>query len=113
MPIVNEQAAAREFLKLLYPDTYFPDHLLDKGRGILVRLCERIETERPADVTAFYALTHTATEEFNALQEEFWEAGSEIETVARDEIAKDFWFIVETYGFQGADLEEVVAPRDW
>ncbi|MEV7284787.1 DUF5713 family protein [Streptomyces sp. NPDC093252] len=113
MPITDERAAAREFLKLLYPDGYFPDRLVDKGRDILVRLCERIETERPADLTAFYALTHAATEEFNALQEEFWEADSDIETMARDEIAKDFWFIAETYGFEGADLEEVVAPRDW
>ncbi|MEU9332773.1 DUF5713 family protein [Streptomyces sp. NPDC048290] len=113
MPIAHEQASAREFLALLYGDTYFPQNLVDKGRDILVRLCERIETEPPADLDAFYTLTHAATEEFNALQEEFWAAGSEIETMARDEIAKDFWFIAQTYGFEGADLEEVVGPRDW
>ncbi|MFE4664980.1 DUF5713 family protein [Streptomyces sp. NPDC056716] len=113
MPITDERAAGRAFLKLLYGDDYYPDRLVDKGRDILVRLCERIEAERPADVEAFYALTHAATEEFNTLQEEFWAADSEIETVARDEIAMDFWFIAETYGFEDADLEEVVEPRDW
>ncbi|MFE2042879.1 DUF5713 family protein [Streptomyces sp. NPDC059477] len=113
MPITDERAAGRVFLKLLHRDDYYPDHLVDKGRDILVRLCERIEAERPADVEAFYVLTHAATEEFNTLQEEFWAADSEIETVARDEIAMDFWFIAETYGFEDADLEEVVAPRDW
>lgn len=113
MPITDERAAGRVFLKLLHRDDYYPDHLVDKGRDILVRLCERIEAERPADVEAFYVLTHAATEEFNTLQEEFWAADSEIETVARDEIAMDFWFIAETYGFEDADLEEVVGPRDW
>ncbi|MET9557624.1 DUF5713 family protein [Streptomyces sp. NPDC006645] len=113
MSITNQQVAGRVFLRALYPDEYFPDRLLDKGREILLRLCERIETERPVDLVALYALTAVATEEFNQLQEEFWAAGSEIETVARDEIAGDFGFIADAYGFADADLEELVAERDW
>ena len=42
-----------EFLAVLYEDHYFPNHVL----------------------------THAATHEFNALEAEFEEAGSEIETV--------------------------------
>jgi hypothetical protein len=53
----------------------------DKGKAILVRLCERLEADRPADLAALYVLTHAATHEFNALEAEFEEAGSEIETV--------------------------------
>ena len=77
------------------------------------RFCERIETDRPADLTALYALTHAATEEFNDLQDVFVEAGSEIETVAREEIAEEFWFVARVYGFADADVEELIAPRDW
>ncbi|TDC80200.1 DUF5713 family protein [Streptomyces hainanensis] len=113
MALRNEQAAARSFLEVLYEDDYFPDHLLDKGRAILLRLCERVEAERPADLPALYALTHAATEEFNALGAELEAAGSEIETVAREEIGGDIWFVATAYGFADADVEELIAPRDW
>ncbi|MFF9346783.1 DUF5713 family protein [Streptomyces sp. NPDC014734] len=113
MPITNQQAAERAFLRPLYADTYYPDHVLDKGKAILLRLCECIEAERPSDLTALYVLTHAATEEFNVLEEEFEAAGSEIETVAREEIAEDFWFVATAYGFADADAEELIATRDW
>ncbi|MER0244351.1 DUF5713 family protein [Streptomyces sp. HSW2009] len=113
MAIAHPQAAQHPFLHGLYEDEYFPDHLVDKGKAILLRLCERIETERPADLPALYVLTHAATEEFNALEAEFDEADSEIETTAREEIAEDFWFVAKTYGFPGADVEELIAPREW
>ncbi|MFX4293752.1 DUF5713 family protein [Streptomyces bohaiensis] len=109
----NAKVAEREFLAGRYGDAYFPDRLLDKGREILLRLCLRIETEQPADLAALYAMTHAATEEFNTLQEEFYAAGSEFETVARDAIAEEFWFVAQAYGFTDADLEELVAPSDW
>lgn len=113
MSISNEKAASRPFLEVLYEDDYFPDHVLDKGRAVLVALCERIEAERPADLAALYALTQAATEEFNALEAEFEAAGSEIETVAREEIGGDFWFIAQAYGFDDADVEELIATREW
>ncbi|MGW3291913.1 DUF5713 family protein [Streptomyces sp. NPDC001002] len=113
MPISNQQAATHAFLKALYRDAYYPDHVVDQGRDILLRLCERIETERPADLDALYVLTQAATDEFNDLQTAFEEAGSEIETVAREEIAEDFWFIAKTYGFETADVEELIGTRDW
>jgi hypothetical protein len=59
-----------------------------------------------------YALTHAATEEFNALAEEFEENDSELETAAREAIAEDFEWIAKAYGFD-ADIEELIAPRDW
>ncbi|MEV5828136.1 DUF5713 family protein [Spirillospora sp. NPDC052242] len=77
------------------------------------RICARIEAAAPADLAALYELTHTATDEFNLLDEAFAAAGSEIETVARDVIAGDFWFIASSYGFGNADQEELVATRDW
>ncbi|MCL2732855.1 MAG: DUF5713 family protein [Actinomycetia bacterium] len=113
MAITNQQAAQREFLAMLFEDAYYPDDVVAKGRAILVRLCERIEAEQPRDLAALYVLTHAATEEFNLLEAEFDAAGSEIETVARDEIGGDFWFVADAYGFADADGEELIAPREW
>jgi len=50
---------------------------------------------------------------FNELGEELYEANSEIETIAAECIAEDFAFIAEAYGFADADLEELIATRDW
>ncbi|MCX4766641.1 DUF5713 family protein [Streptomyces sp. NBC_01275] len=113
MAVTNEQVAGRAFLKALYRDDYYPDAVVDRGRDVLLRLCERVETERPADLDALYVLTRAATEEFNDLQDAFEEAGSDIETVAREEIAEDFWFVAQAYGFPDADVEELIATRDW
>jgi hypothetical protein len=113
MPITNERVAQRAFLRGLYADGYFPDQVVDKGKDVLLRLCERIEAERPADLAALYVLTEAATEEFNDLQAEFEAAGSEIETVAREEIAEDFFFVASAYGFGDADVEALIATRDW
>lgn len=113
MPITNEQLTQHPFLHELYTDPYFPDPVVDKGKAILVRLCERIEAERPADLAALYVLTKAATEEFNALEAEFDEADSEIETVAREQISEDFWIVASAYGFPDADPEQLVAAREW
>lgn len=113
VPIVNEQAAGHEFLIGMYGDDYYPKHVVDLGKAILVRLCERIEVEQPADLAALYAITVVSTEEFNELESEFEAAGSEIETVAREWIGEEFWFIACAYGFTDADVEELIAARDW
>ncbi|MFD3700043.1 DUF5713 family protein [Streptomyces sp. NPDC058646] len=80
---------------------------------MLLRLCERIEAEQPPNLEALYALTQAATEEFNLLEAEFEAAGSEIETVAREWIAEEFWLVASAYGFTDADAEELIAGRDW
>ncbi|MFF9622299.1 DUF5713 family protein [Streptomyces griseosporeus] len=113
MPVSNQQVTQYAFLRALYEDDYYPDHVLDEGRAILLRLCARIEAEHPADLTALYGLTRAATEEFNDLEAAFEEAGSEIETVAREEIAEAFWFVAQAYGFVDADVEELIATREW
>ncbi|GAA1100987.1 MULTISPECIES: DUF5713 family protein [Kitasatospora] len=113
MPIANDRIARHHFLRALNADTYYPDAVVDRGRGILLRLCERIEAERPSGLAELYVLTQAATEEFNVLQEAFEEAGSEIETFAREEIAEDFAFVAAAYGFTDADVEELIATRDW
>ncbi|MFJ7200209.1 MULTISPECIES: DUF5713 family protein [unclassified Streptomyces] len=113
MPITNQKVTEHAFLQPLYADDYFPDHVVDKGREILLRLCERIEAEQPDDLQALYVLTEAATEQFNLLEAEFEAAGSEIETVAREEIGEGFWFVASAYGFPDADPEELIAAREW
>ncbi|MBR7834176.1 hypothetical protein KDL01_12950 [Actinospica durhamensis] len=113
MAIANPEMAAHRFLAAMYQDPYFPDHLVDKAAAILRGACERIEAEHPADLEELYALTQDATDELNALQVELAAAGSAIETVAREAIAEDFSAIAKAYGFDDADVEELIAARDW
>ncbi|GLF93087.1 DUF5713 family protein [Streptomyces yaizuensis] len=114
MALSNQRVARHTFLGALYADPYFPDHVLDRGTAILRGLCERIEAERPRDHAALCALTREATEEFNRLEAAAFEAAdSEIETVAREEIAEAFWFVAVAYGFPDADVEDLIAARDW
>jgi hypothetical protein len=110
--LTNEVLRDYFFLKEMYEDSYFPDKLVRKGQLILVRLCAAIEQQQPTTLAQLYKLTHAATAKFNDLQEEFWAADSEIETAARDCIAVDFRFIATAYGFE-ADMEELIATRDW
>ena len=72
-----------------------------------------LENNPPDGLAALYVLTQQATEEFNDLQDAFDEAGSEIETVARDSIGESFYLIARAYGFEDADPEELIATRDW
>ncbi|MBT3150462.1 hypothetical protein HTV45_06095 [Streptomyces sp. CHD11] len=113
MPLTNAQVTAHAFLAALYGDDCFPVSAVDRRRAVLLTLCGRLETDRPADLAGPYTLTHAATEEISGLQAEFEAAGSEIETVARDELGGEFLFIARAYGFGDADTEELIAPRDW
>ncbi|MFJ7063133.1 DUF5713 family protein [Streptomyces griseobrunneus] len=113
MRITNQQVAGHSFLLQMYDDSYFPDRVIDRGKAILLRLCERIEAEQPSDLATLFALTQAATEEFNLLDREFVAAGSGIETVAREWICDDFCLIASAYGFTNADAEELTAGRDW
>ena len=86
--------------------------LVKKGEDILVALCGEIERRKPSTLEELYALTHAATNQFNDLQGEFADQDSEIETGAREAIAKDFEQIAKAYGFVDADTEELIATRD-
>jgi hypothetical protein len=46
------------------------------------------------------------------LQNEFFENGSEIESVARDCLAFNFEYIAISYGFD-AEIEMLIATREW
>ncbi|WP_407842155.1 DUF5713 family protein (plasmid) [Streptomyces sp. DSM 116496] len=113
MPITNQQIAGHAFLWQMYNDSYFPDRVVDHGKAILLRLCERIEVEKPSDLGTLYSLTQAATEEFNLWDGELAAAGSGIETVAREWICDEFCFVASAYGFTDAASEVLTAGRDW
>ncbi|ELR68728.1 hypothetical protein C900_05911 [Fulvivirga imtechensis AK7] len=110
---INSAVGRHVFIKHMYDDDYFPKHLVDKGKIILLDLCLQIEQQAPNDLKDLYVLTHVATKEFNDLQEEFYEHGSELETVARESIGADFKFVAAVYGFEDADIEELIMTREW
>jgi len=112
MLLRNAKVMAHPFLHDMRQDSYFPAPLVEQGRQILLRLCERIEREPPVDAAALCALTHAATLEFNVLGEAFEAQGSELESVARDNIGSDVDFIARSYGFD-VDVEDLISPREW
>lgn len=108
----NEKIKSYSFLKGMYSDSYFPSFLVDKIKVILIDLCGDIETQSPKSLEELYELSHKSTEKINDLENKFFENDSELETVAREIIAADFEFISNAYGFD-ADIEELIAPRNW
>lgn len=113
MNFENLKVDPSKLLTAMSRDNYFPKHLVDQVREILLNACREIESQQPADLRDLYAITCRATEGINGLEESFEEHDSEIETVARDDIAESFGYIASVYGFPDADLEELVATRNW
>lgn len=111
--IQNEKIKQYEFLKEMYSDGYFPNFLVDKCKSILIELSAKIENQKPQSLEELYELTHAATDLFNEMENEFHENDSEIETGARECIAADFEFIAKAYGFEDADIEELIETREW
>src|SRR3954470_24363031 len=109
----NETVRSYSFLEDMYGDGFYPNHLVDKCRDILIELCFEIESTHPKDLDALYEVTHAATLRFNAMHDELYENDSEINTNTRDCIGVDFTFIATSYGFEDADDEELIATRDW
>ena len=111
--LTNKAILNHSFLKGMYSDSYFPNHLVDEVKSVLVELCFQIEMTKPKDLKSLYSLTHESTSKINQLQNRFDQNGSEIETVAREVIAEDFEIIANSYGFKNADIEELIATREW
>ncbi|RKE02446.1 DUF5713 family protein [Marinifilum flexuosum] len=111
--IKNKKLKNYKFLNGMRQDKYFPGFLVDKCERILIELCLNIEEQKPKSLNELYKLTHGATNEINELQDEFYKNDSEIETAAREIIAMDFYFIAQAYSFSAADVEELIATRDW
>ncbi len=100
------------FLEDMLADPYFPSVVVRRGQEILERLCEDIESTRPASNAAVLALSGAATTSFSHLENDFIDHGSELETAARECIATEFALILDTYGFT-IDIETAISNRTW
>lgn len=108
----NEKVKNYRILEGMYNDSYFPKQSTDKVKAVLLEFCFSIEKSKPKSLEQLYELSHTATGKINNLQEDFYQNGSELETGARESIARDFEFISKSYGFK-SDIEELISNRDW
>jgi len=108
----NDKIKEYKFLECMYQDSYFPEFLVDKCKDVLLALCFNIENNKTNSLESLYVLSHAATEQINDLENEFDENDSEIETGARECLAINFEFVAIAYGFD-ADIEELIATRDW
>jgi hypothetical protein len=108
-----QQMQDYNFLTEMYRDPYFPNHVVDMGKSVLVKLCLDIENQQPENLEELYKLTHATTEEFNDLETVFYDNGSEIETAARECICENLYNIAVAYDFKDANSEDLAATRDW
>jgi len=94
-------------------DDYYPQHLVQKVVDELRKFDELLDAgER--DPQKIQARADEVTKNINTLADEFDEADSEIETVARESIAETFYLILKEYGLEeDFDIEELIAERDW
>jgi hypothetical protein len=109
--ITNVQVLQRPLLAEMMQDSYFPKHLVTECQWLLLKLAAAIEASKPLGV-AVYEHTQATTESFNEMIDKFDEAGSDLETAARECIAGDIDFILKAYGY-AVDLEEAISNRDW
>lgn len=110
--LTNKEVKEYNFLDCMYHDVYFPDFLVFKCENILVELCWKIENTSPKSLQELYKLTHEATDKINNLESEFIANDSEIETIARECLGRDFEAISNYYGYN-ADIEELIGTRTW
>jgi hypothetical protein len=103
---------SKKLLQTMYAGEAFPKVCVDRVRAVLVGLDKTLRAARPSNLRGFYELTHAATVEINELQAVFEEHDSEIETGAAEAIAAEFERIAHAHGFD-ADVEEMIAPREW
>ena len=102
---------AERLLKDMYQDAYFPDFLVDKVRALLCELVSFIDQG-----TCTYAQVQEKLDEItraiNALQDEFAENNSDIETVARESIAESVELILMHFDIT-IDIEQAIREREW
>lgn len=111
--LTNTTLKNHVFLNEMFRDPFFPNFLVEKCKNILLDFCNNIEDSRPTSLDELYELSHESTERLNLLEDEFNEHNSEIETAARECLALNFEIIANAYGYEDADIEELLAPREW
>ena len=100
-----------KWLADMYRDSYFPPHLVDKVKASLETVAEFLGSGEH-DNTDIQDVLDKATIQINDLQDEFYEANSELETVARDSIAVTVEAMLIAFDVD-IDIETAFAEREW
>lgn len=100
-----------EILQEMYDDDFFPDHLVDKIRDLLIdelmpKIIDGMHKEEILDIF------DEITEKINEMQDDFYENESEIESAARDSIAEAVLAIIMELGLD-IEVEEALRLREW
>ncbi|MCL2424068.1 MAG: DUF5713 family protein [Micrococcales bacterium] len=99
------------YLVDMYADQYFPRFLVDKIRDLIKSGVAVLESgERDPEV--IQETFDTITVAINDLEDEFYENGSEIETMARDSIGQTVIDIIAHFDLD-LDVEDLLAQREW
>ena len=99
------------YLPDMYADQYYPNFLVDKVKNVIKEVVVFIE-EGDHDTEEIQGAFDKMTLNINALEEEFDENDSEIETGARESIGGTVQKIPEYFEID-INIEEAIRERDW
>lgn len=100
-----------KYLEGMYQDSFFPTFLVDKLKLYMLDMVQFLE-QGSHDTETIQGKLDEMTLAINALQDEFYENESELETGARDSIAETIIPILAHYKID-IDIEELLREREW
>ena len=100
-----------KYLPEMYGDQYFPNFLVDKVKNVIKEVVVFIQ-EGDHKTEEIQEAFDKMTLSINALEDEFYENDSEIETVARESIGETVQRILEYFEID-IDTEQAIRERDW
>jgi methyl-accepting chemotaxis protein len=100
-----------EYVKEMYDDNYYPDFLVDKVKDAIQAAVVFIEEGSRSSEEIQSAFDEMVLK-INALQEEFEENNSCLETVARDSIGVTVENIIQYFAVD-IDVEEAIRNSEW
>ncbi len=98
-------------LEDMYDDDLFPNFLVDKIKALIEQVIDYLESGEN-DTVKIQKKLDEMTLAINALEEEFEDNDSEIETVARDSIGMTVEYILEWFAID-IDIETAIREREW
>lgn len=99
------------YLVDMYRDDYYPNFLVDRIKNYL-QTAEQVMQHHSEDLVRVQQALDVAVNSINDLAETFYAHNSEIETVAREDIAETVMTMLDHYTIT-LDIEEALRERDW
>ncbi len=100
-----------DLLDEMYSDPFFPDILVDKVKNLILELIKYLETGETSRELIQKELDKM-TLRINELEDEFFDNNSEIETMARESIARSVEYVLSWFKIR-IDVEDALRLRNW